>query len=145
MRIAELLGDIEAAQDQGVELVTLAIDMTQGPRAKPAVPFATLKDALQYAHSMSDEQRSASWIRTPKKVRSIGDAEAEVAKTETGNQGDMEDAHDGSARPLHHRPQECPRDGAAGPECSNVRSIAWTNTRSFAPSCAITSAKQKSS
>jgi hypothetical protein len=82
MRIAELLGDIEPTQDQGVELVTLTIDRTQGPRAKPAVPFATLKDALQYARTMSDEQRSSSWIRTPEKVLSIADAEAEVVKTE---------------------------------------------------------------
>jgi hypothetical protein len=31
---------------------------------------------------MSDEQRSSSWIRTPEKVLSIADAEAEVVKTE---------------------------------------------------------------
>jgi hypothetical protein len=73
-----LLG--EGPEGEKVELVTLTADqLTNGLISGSPRAFPDMHSALEYARTLSADERDASWIRVGDEVKTLQEAEAEDA------------------------------------------------------------------
>jgi len=78
----DLLNQLVAEEqtEPAAEVVTLAPEqLTHGVMTGNARPFPDLQSALDYAKTLTTEERDVSWIRTPDSIKSLTYAESEAS------------------------------------------------------------------